>query len=64
MDNRISNYLGITMIYSNFTFDYLPRSYISKGYHPPICIQKVPGRNNPCHCDSGKKYKKCCLINK
>jgi hypothetical protein len=20
-----------------------------------------PGRNDPCHCDSGKKYKKCCL---
>lgn len=21
------------------------------------------GRNEPCPCDSGKKYKKCCLIN-
>ena len=20
-----------------------------------------PGRNDPCHCGSGKKYKKCCL---
>jgi tetratricopeptide (TPR) repeat protein len=20
-----------------------------------------PGRNEPCHCQSGKKYKKCCL---
>ena len=20
-----------------------------------------PGRNNPCHCGSGKKYKRCCL---
>src|SRR5437773_953757 len=20
------------------------------------------GRNDPCHCGSGKKYKKCCLI--
>ena len=19
-----------------------------------------PGRNDPCHCGSGKKYKKCC----
>jgi uncharacterized protein YecA (UPF0149 family) len=22
-----------------------------------------PGRNDPCPCGSGKKYKKCCLIN-
>jgi SEC-C motif len=22
---------------------------------------KAPGRNDPCHCGSGKKYKKCCL---
>ena len=20
-----------------------------------------PGRNNPCHCGSGNKYKRCCL---
>ena len=25
-------------------------------------IKKVPGRNDPCSCGSGKKYKKCCLI--
>lgn len=23
----------------------------------------LPGRNDPCHCGSGKKYKKCCLPN-
>jgi TPR repeat protein len=22
--------------------------------------QPLPGRNEPCHCESGKKYKKCC----
>ncbi|EKE0013769.1 MULTISPECIES: SEC-C metal-binding domain-containing protein [Enterobacteriaceae] len=22
---------------------------------------KRPGRNEPCFCGSGKKYKKCCL---
>jgi hypothetical protein len=22
----------------------------------------MPGRNDPCHCGSGKKYKKCCLM--
>ena len=24
---------------------------------------KKIGRNDPCHCKSGKKYKKCCLLN-
>ena len=23
-----------------------------------------PGRNDPCSCGSGKKYKKCCLLTK
>ena len=23
-------------------------------------LEKVPGRNDPCVCGSGKKYKKCC----
>ncbi|MCL4786435.1 MAG: SEC-C domain-containing protein [Verrucomicrobia bacterium] len=23
--------------------------------------QKLPGRNEPCTCGSGKKFKKCCL---
>jgi hypothetical protein len=22
---------------------------------------RIPGRNDPCHCGSGKKYKNCCL---
>jgi hypothetical protein len=22
---------------------------------------KAPGRNEPCHCGSGRKYKQCCL---
>ncbi|MCC5890622.1 MAG: SEC-C domain-containing protein [Alkalibacterium sp.] len=24
--------------------------------------RKKLGRNDPCHCGSGKKYKKCCLV--
>ena len=24
-------------------------------------MSNKPGRNDPCHCGSGKKYKKCCL---
>ncbi|MFV1985613.1 MAG: SEC-C metal-binding domain-containing protein, partial [Thiohalomonadales bacterium] len=27
---------------------------------PVASLPKV-GRNEPCHCGSGKKYKKCCL---
>ena len=26
-----------------------------------IRVEKKPGRNEPCHCGSGKKYKKCCM---
>jgi SEC-C motif-containing protein len=26
---------------------------------PPARAEKVPGRNDPCPCGSGKKYKKC-----
>jgi hypothetical protein len=25
-------------------------------------VAKHPGRNEPCHCGSGKKYKHCCLV--
>jgi preprotein translocase subunit SecA len=27
----------------------------------PVRVQKV-GRNDPCPCGSGKKYKKCCML--
>ncbi len=26
----------------------------------PTTIDKTPRRNDPCSCDSGRKYKKCC----
>ncbi len=29
-------------------------------FRPVTSAQKIPGRNNPCPCGSGKKYKKCC----
>ncbi len=25
-------------------------------------VEKTPGRNDPCSCGSGKKYKKCCAV--
>jgi hypothetical protein len=28
----------------------------------PIQAQTEPGRNDPCPCGSGKKYKKCCAL--
>lgn len=31
------------------------------GDMPFINLNRKPGRNEPCHCGSGKKYKKCCL---
>ena len=29
----------------------------------PIRREETPGRNDPCSCGSGKKYKKCCGLN-
>ncbi len=29
--------------------------------HTPAITNKVVGRNEPCHCGSGKKFKKCCM---
>lgn len=26
----------------------------------PVKVQKLPGRNEPCNCGSGRKFKKCC----
>ena len=26
-----------------------------------VKVEKTPGRNEPCSCGSGRKYKKCCL---
>ncbi len=31
------------------------------GTNVPIRVEKAPGRNAPCPCGSGKKFKKCCL---
>ncbi len=30
----------------------------------PIHTQQTPGRNDPCPCGSGKKYKQCCALKK
>jgi uncharacterized protein YecA (UPF0149 family) len=38
------------------------RNQISQDYKKSKTVvkEKEPGRNDPCPCGSGKKYKKCC----
>lgn len=38
-----------------------PKDFIANlGVTMPIIAEKKPGRNDPCPCGSGKKYKNCC----
>jgi uncharacterized protein YecA (UPF0149 family) len=36
---------------------------LASASHPrmPVRVRSTPGRNQPCWCDSGKKYKNCHL---
>ena len=34
---------------------------LDRAVNTTIRAEKKPGRNEPCHCGSGKKYKKCCI---
>mgnify|MGYP001271147129 CR=1 FL=1 len=34
---------------------------LDRAVNTTIKVEKKPGRNEPCHCGSGKKYKKCCI---
>ena len=49
--------------------DYLDDPYLPyfplNSYVPETYVRPEPkvGRNDPCPCGSGKKYKKCCLVN-
>jgi uncharacterized protein len=38
-----------------------PEQSTRQGRGPGIRKRREPGRNDPCPCGSGKKYKKCCL---
>jgi uncharacterized protein YecA (UPF0149 family) len=44
---------------STHDFDFV-KEFNDKVYHTPVVKEKVPGRNRPCPCGSGKKYKNCC----
>ncbi|MFQ5750909.1 MAG: YecA family protein [bacterium] len=51
-----NRYKNIRRLYKNYRQQYFPA---------PLPRQNVKiGRNEPCPCDSGKKYKKCCMLNK
>lgn len=49
-----------TRMKHNFrSFDDFMR-FDSNGSVEPVRVEKKVGRNDPCTCGSGKKYKKCC----
>ena len=47
----------------NTNYSYSPDLYVQDGdvFTPQIRADTKIGRNDPCLCGSGKKYKKCCL---
>jgi len=55
---KTKQFSSTTVLYSSYAFQQL-MNYV--GQEDNINVQKV-GRNDPCPCGSGKKYKKCCLL--
>lgn len=51
--------LGFLILFSNFNFSL--NNFKKRGI---IIYMKKVGRNDPCPCGSGKKYKKCCIDKK
>lgn len=62
-DFAVTNFGGKTVfsfrIPSMQTIDYVQAG--NKGAAPPSSGASKVGRNDPCPCGSGKKFKKCCL---
>ncbi|MGJ8692645.1 MAG: DUF1186 domain-containing protein [Thalassotalea sp.] len=56
-DNTIAELMADNGMFANMLFD---EKTIIENSVPVSELIKV-GRNDPCHCGSGKKYKKCCL---
>jgi len=60
-DFAVTNYNGRTVFTFRFPsvgcIDFVKNSYQEK----PVKANKKVGRNDPCPCGSGKKYKYCCL---
>ncbi|MEK6615063.1 MAG: SEC-C metal-binding domain-containing protein, partial [Bacteroidota bacterium] len=58
-DFAITNFQGQTVM--TFRVPSIQRMDFVAGIksHTPIVADKIPGRNDPCHCGSGKKFKNC-----
>jgi len=58
-DFAISNFQGKTVIF--YRVPSVQRMDFVEGInsHTPFVADKIPGRNDPCHCGSGKKFKNC-----
>ncbi len=61
-DFAVTNYNGKTVfsfrIPSTERIDFIQQFPVSKS---PVKVPPKVGRNDPCPCNSGKKYKNCCL---
>jgi len=44
------------------TEKYKSNNYPIRSKVSPRAVEKAIGRNEPCPCSSGKKYKKCCGV--
>ncbi len=57
------NGLGGALLFTNLEEIMKEAQEKAKKPQKPVKVEKVPGRNEPCSCGSGKKYKKCCMNN-
>ncbi|HTB99168.1 MAG TPA: SEC-C metal-binding domain-containing protein, partial [Ferruginibacter sp.] len=57
MRERKAEFAGAGPEYASQENDYIDPSTQVK--QEPIRVEKMPGRNEPCYCGSGKKYKNC-----
>lgn len=54
---RLTEYKGMT---PESIREHLAAMQQGLGVHTPVTVEKTPGRNDPCTCGSGRKYKVCC----
>lgn len=58
--NNLPNPPGYDFVEEGYKYDiYIDPDVLWKK-PDPVCVVQKPGRNDPCPCKSGKKYKKCC----
>ncbi len=62
MEHSVKSYIDMNEV---LEYTMLNDFMLGAGNKPnPVHIEKSPGRNEPCPCGSGKKYKKCCMLRK